>query len=482
MKRLLPLLIGAILLLPGSALARPANPVPSLATLAVSPAVTRTLERVGTGIDSAWEGESLFTFFESMLPEWWAVATTNLMRIDPQWTAVKRGLQDTSACQRMDLFLLEEAELAVQEQMKAALDAHEVLAILRLTELSRYLDQRYGALANLGGDPLGQDYEWGEPRLFDPADYEDNGEPVCYFTTDYLPPVITNAGYGCDAGMLQTVIDRLGSLPDPAHGEKLKSATELERRGVQSMQDSLRQSVVPAEDLLAVQQEIEALQGNPSSAQTSAPSLPNPDAPHESASGCQDTLPQGVWLRALTGPFSIEKNNLENLVAFRANRRQEGTTRPLPYFLRSANPDQEAPFTTSLRVRGSADIEDFSRDQGQKEAETFGTSIDPALTMQKTLLSFRLSVGRLATLATDIDGGVRGFVRDFAYYLRRSCLGRACQNRLDTTLKVIYADKCFPFTNEDHEVDPDHPNDTQGMRCLRQAGLDELIDAPRVDF
>ncbi len=470
-----------MLLLPTAAWARPQNPVPALANLTISPAAKRTLERVATGIDNAWEGESLFTFFESMLPEWWSVATTNLMRVDPQWTAVKRGLQDTTACQRLDLFLLEEAELAVQEQMKSALDERQVLAILRLTELSRFLDERYASLSNLGGDPLGQDYEWGTLRLFDSADYEDNGEPVCYFTTDYLPPVITDAGYGCDAGMLQTVIDRLGSLPEVSHGEKLASATELERRGVQGMQDALRQSLVPVEDLLSVQQEIDAIQGTTTSAQ-SQPTLPNPDAPHQSVSGCQDTLPRGVWLHPLTGPFSIEKNNMENLVGFRESRRQEGTTRPLPSFLRAKTDDQEAPFVTTLRIHGSKDIESFSREQGQKEAETFGTSIDPVLTMQKTLQAFSISVGRLATLATTIDGGVRGFVRDYAYYLRRSCLGRACQNRLDTTLKVIYADKCFPFTNNDQEPDPDHPTDTQAMRCLRQAGLEELIGSPPVEF
>ena len=66
----------------------------------------------------------------------------------------------------------------------------------------------------------------------------------------------------------------------------------------------------------------------------------------------------------------------------------------------------------------------------------------------------------------------RSFVRDFAYFLRRSCIDRPCSQRLDRILKIVFTDECFPF------VSGQFLNDTVQnpgwRRCMTAAGISEL--------
>ncbi|MBM3231244.1 hypothetical protein FJZ28_02855, partial [Candidatus Peregrinibacteria bacterium] len=46
---------------------------------------------------------------------------------------------------------------------------------------------------------------------------------------------------------------------------------------------------------------------------------------------------------------------------------------------------------------------------------------------------------------------LRTFVRDYAYFLRRSCIDRPCGKQLDTVLKIIFQDDCFPYANSKYQ-------------------------------
>jgi hypothetical protein len=48
--------------------------------------------------------------------------------------------------------------------------------------------------------------------------------------------------------------------------------------------------------------------------------------------------------------------------------------------------------------------------------------------------------------ALDEERGLRAFVRNFAWYIRRSCIFRPCNERLEQILKLNFADSCFPYT------------------------------------
>lgn len=51
--------------------------------------------------------------------------------------------------------------------------------------------------------------------------------------------------------------------------------------------------------------------------------------------------------------------------------------------------------------------------------------------------------------STDFKG-MRKFVRDYAFFVRRSCIFRPCNNSLDRVLRIIFEPKCFPYTSGDY--------------------------------
>ena len=98
---------------------------------------------------------------------------------------------------------------------------------------------------------------------------------------------------------------------------------------------------------------------------------------------------------------------------------------------------------------GKRTFKRFSERQGQLEGDIFPGSIDPQLAIRDTLSLLISSVGKLSSLARDKEG-LRGFVRDYAYFLRRTCINRPCNKRLDQILKIVFRDECFPYTNGDY--------------------------------
>src|SRR5207248_4317808 len=74
-------------------------------------------------------------------------------------------------------------------------------------------------------------------------------------------------------------------------------------------------------------------------------------------------------------------------------------------------------------------------------SDLFLIAADPALTIEDALAGLRTGVGTLAKLAQrkndgTLDGTLRGFVRDFAYFLLRSCIDRPCNERRSEERRV----------------------------------------------
>ncbi len=111
----------------------------------------------------------------------------------------------------------------------------------------------------------------------------------------------------------------------------------------------------------------------------------------------------------------------------------------------------------------------WSRIQGAEESSTFATATDPALEVANALSSLRQSVGDLARIATDKKSGLRLFVIKYAYFLRRSCVYRACNASLEEVLKIAFADACFPYTNGEYLNDT--PDDPRSTKCLQDAKI-----------
>ncbi len=471
MKRLL-ILIGMVTVIPlASAASSPGNNIRGLETAAVSPAVKQTLIRAADGLDASWTGSDaeLLKAPEGGEPELWNLAMGNVLRTNPQITALGRSLGTMTSCQYTDVFLLRAALEEVQRHMIEAIRQRELTVLLRLNDLYRFLDDRLVYLTQRGAEPLAVDTNWGDTRMFEPESRPDTTTPVCAFTTDYVPPVIAAARYGCDSTVLERTLGALQSIPVPERAEKLRATLELELQGTRQMEELLRSSQVTTNELLLTEQRIEAMENGTVTTilPTESPAPPTDHAPAET--GCQYTLPQGVWLRGKTGPFSLSPNDLSTLTAFRAARRAEGSVRVLPQFLTGV---VDTVGNLLLNLGGNQWIESFSQGQGEQEAEIFGAGIDPVLSMERTLEPLKINTGRLASLAQD-SNGIKGAVEKFVFWLRRTCLERPCNNRLDAILKILESDECFPYTSGEYLTDT--ADDPRAKKCLQDAGLNELV-------
>ena len=196
---------------------------------------------------------------------------------------------------------------------------------------------------------------------------------------------------------------------------------------------------------------------------------------------CIDNDGKTVATTEARGPFSVVKNELQLLLSFLALRMEQGYSRELPDTLKYAqelSSDQssalseranEYPMFDTMRDSLRPLYRAWSRIQGGEEADTFAYATDPALEVANALSSLRTAVGDLARLVADKKNGLRSFVINYAYFLRRTCVYRTCNASLEESLKIAFADKCFPYTNGDYLSDTaSFPRST---KCANDAGI-----------
>ena len=63
------------------------------------------------------------------------------------------------------------------------------------------------------------------------------------------------------------------------------------------------------------------------------------------------------------------------------------------------------------------------------------------------LKPMRPAMKRNIDLVTNHSVGLRKFSKGFAYLLRRSCIDRPCNERLDQILKILFSNECFPYAS-----------------------------------
>lgn len=462
--------------------------------------VQRTLDRADEGIAYAWTGPSSFDFLIYILSWIQSVGSTFFSFIDTDLRIVeqKRDILERTACFRIDLFLLELKLERVRKELKRAFESQNIIAIHRLQDLALFLNERYAVLLNGGRDPEARDKRWIVRRLFDPprlgwccneslpgsvcqekslttctdaggAYYDTLNEctqfscftpppaapaieqqVLCPFHSNYLPPNL--AGYGCD---VEATNAALGNLT--AAENAIRPSAETERDALQKVQGQMNDYVNQVRALLSLQREIDELLGRESEITGELPARA-----HKTINSCVDTEEEKRELSKLTtwelrGPFSFEKDENRLLNAFRELRRKQGNNRPPPtYYDITLTPNTV--FKWLIAKARSLILRKFSIQQGESESTIFAEGSDPHLSTREAIRPLIKSVGRLSRLASTIEKegeaggeekekGLRGFVRDFAFFLRRTCLYRPCNARLERVLKIIFEDECFPFTD-----------------------------------
>jgi hypothetical protein len=117
----------------------------------------------------------------------------------------------------------------------------------------------------------------------------------------------------------------------------------------------------------------------------------------------------------------------------------------------------------------------FMHKQATREASILPKAQDAELEVLEALAPLRPAIKRLIGLVTEPDVGIRKFARNYAYFLRRSCLYRPCNEKLETIMKVLYSNECFPYASGEFtgglEPNPEH------VTCMEDVGDSSYCNA-----
>ena len=450
--------------------------------------VQKVIDRATAGIERAKEARSANDFFPLYFHGWArSIGGTLSQIIDSRQALTERtnDLESATACLRYDQLLLECTMEKVQRELDVQLERGSFFGIMQLQSILLFLHDRYAQLSLGAQDATYADATWKTQRLFDDEAPPNPDVPLCPFHSDYTPPRLT--GYGCDVSVLRPIVFNTSAGMPSAEAE-LQALTTIEEEI-----DSFL-SIAPL--LQSATNSVGIAQNVPMSQRT-----------HKTIVGCQET--QGVCSddasyvcgsdefcasknkgtclldatsptipkRERRGPFSYATNHLALLKQFMEKRIEDGLSRTFPpQWSRTedlpANDDDanpranDDPLMTSARTGLRIYFRSVSGIQGRNEGSIFPEATDAQLEIAESLSDMRAAIGELSRLASK-PSGVRAFVVDLAYFLRRTCAFRPCQRSLEQLIRIGLADECFPYTNG--EFLQDSENSPRWKKCATAA-------------
>ncbi len=467
----------------------------------VSPYIERVVRRVSAGLDNAGGGDATV---DKLLKLFWLDQITGmiLLLVDTDLRIVEqeRDLRENTPCLRLDTLILEGWMERARIRKNDAIEAGRVSEAARLISMQRYLNNRYKALLLGARDPTYVDEEEGSLYGFDAPPYwccpgkeeeddtrniecrqigegteysdcintqglafkrqyacvnagctasggegEDDGE-LCPFSTDYLPP--TGAGYGCDLSVLE-------SRDGP---EGIRKEIEGLRKLIQDRDTAIEDIGTAKDTIVQLEQRLGGGTMDLSNFGMGASNKRN----HEVKSGClaeDEQLPTGVAFWERRGPFAFSSNETSLMPKLSALWDGWGQQRLPPTYIRDSDelpdgPEKEAArkmednmlfWLLGARYDVQLYLQGFSLQQAKKESAQIAKTIDAPLRVLNTLTPLRAEVRKLASSVQSSNVGLRKFVRDYASFLRTSCIFRPCNKQLDRILKIIFKDECFPY-------------------------------------
>ncbi len=95
---------------------------------------------------------------------------------------------------------------------------------------------------------------------------------------------------------------------------------------------------------------------------------------------------------------------------------------------------------------------DFMHWQATQDSSILPKAQDAVLEVIAALKPVRPAMKNNIETVTDSGKGLRKFARNYAYFLRRTCIYRPCNEKLETIMKTLYSDECFPYASGDFDV------------------------------
>ncbi|MFH0851198.1 MAG: hypothetical protein V1876_00410 [Candidatus Peregrinibacteria bacterium] len=471
----------------------------------VSPYMERVVRRVRVGLNAAGGGD---TTSDKALKLFWLDKITGaiLLTVDTDLRIVEQqqDLIENSPCLRLDTLIIEGWMERARIRKNDAIEAGRIAEATKLISTQRYLNNRYKALLLGVRDPTYVDEEEGDLYSFDPPPFwccpgdaeegeerdttctqvgdddgytecvqnrgaafkrryacvqagctstesggEDEEEP-CPFSTDYLPP--TGVGYGCDLSVLESRMDGPEGIKKEIKGlQKLVKDRDAAIADI----DTVKDTIVNLERLL----------GGGGTDLSNFGVGANDKRQHKVKNGClaeNEKLPEGIVFWERRGPFSLSPNEVVLMPKLSILWNAWGRERLPPAYLRNANQLPEGTLEKEaaqnmengmlfwlLGARSDVQqyLQKFSLGQAREESAQIAKTIDAPLRVIEIFMPLRKEVRTLGLAVQSSDKGIRKFVRDFAAFLRTSCIFRPCNKQLDRVLKIIFRDECFPYIN-----------------------------------
>ncbi|OGJ59344.1 hypothetical protein A2635_04515 [Candidatus Peribacteria bacterium RIFCSPHIGHO2_01_FULL_51_9] len=329
---------------------------------------------------------------------------------------------------------------------------------------------------------------------------------MCPFHSDYLPPNVV--GFGCTVEILDRIKKAYGPAEDEYEGlKKIMDQLDAHQEQINAMENT---------NIGSITGDGSARTGPPREAQKHRSFAGcarrvcegNPRILCENDAGCSSAGPciseenigrcennrdmfcteddecgespcirlAGTTVWELRGPFKLEKDQEKIMNAFRELRESEEDARSLPEKYKSFEDKPAAEgggsqvqglFVTVFRELGRSILQVRSKEQGRAESMIFAQASDGQQEIARALQPLRTAVSDFARTASEKRGGIREFVVNYAYFLRRTCMYRPCNKRLEWILKIALADECFPYTNG--EFLSDSSDNPRWQKCEEKA-------------
>jgi len=479
--------------------------------------IAPVVERVKAGLEyakSRGSGGAKSSNFLLMWGGWIAASVLGTVDTDLRLTEQERDLLQNSPCLRVDALILEGwMERARLEKMKALEDGNAP-AIYALVQLQRYLNSRFKALLSGAYDPAYKDTSEGNYYAFDPPPYwccpadakdgervckeanssddkmkcvytqgvltkrvgacvlrgctydtqrSNNNEPNCPYSTDYFPPTV--AGYGCDTSILDKYKDK---TPQEVKKE-YEALRELVKDRDKYIRDSgsLRSTVENISELLNL---------TPPDMENFQKGL-SENRKHRTMSGCvlvEQEWPQGLAAFSARGPFGLEPTDILLLTRLNDLWTFWGSQRVSPDYLKFSwelDPgklkDHQKNLETSYfslaylpsLLAARSYLQKVSTVQLGEASFSIPKASDAPARFLMLFAPLREQVNIFVQSSQSNEKGMRGFARNFAFFLRRSCIFRPCNKTLDRILKIVFEDTCFPYAAGLTEGNPEAAKD-----------------------
>lgn len=319
----------------------------------------------------------------------------------------------------------------------------------------------------------------------DAPEPDEEHPPMCPFSSDYLPP--TAYKVGCDLDVL-TGASLSAIEPIEKEYEALQALLEA-RQQIVDRKDRVREMAHTIDTYLGLEPEAppeddeEEDEEEHRTFEGCLVDILTIEEDDEDAADKLDTnivYSTGGTRFAIRGPFSLRKQEIRLMQHLAEQYMTFGQQRSIADYQRRPSdhePDREkveeareqddimSQMARGLRLYVRNLTYTWNQAQSERQSRIVAKAIDAPVQMVGVFAPLRKEVANLVRMSSDRDSGLRRFVRGFAWHLRRTCLERPCSDRLETILKLVLSEQCFPYS------DGSYKGQDVLRNCKREADL-----------